>query len=507
LSATVVLLLVIVAAGSTIAAVTVSQRNQALRTAITAALAANEQNRSAVDAQVDLIALVTRQQRFVSTIQNEREQFLDKAVTRLEAAALAMTNLRRDVAWNPEDEVRNRRTLARAHQARGDVSLSRNQVTDAMAQFRQAEEILARLAAADPADLDMQVNLLRNQRRLAHVSMYRVGDSEAAQRYIQRAIEMSRACRAKKPDNDVYKSELANSLGQVAGFELALGHLEKAREPYREEIAVRESFSPAEAKKLESRRELAGLYAQLAELNVRMGDLVEGRRLYDQCAALRQQVAAEQPNSWPVQNDLALSYNNQGSMRFPLGGDPAAARPFHRKALLVLEKRAEADAMDADNKRTLADTLYYEATCALHAGDKNGAAAGYQRCLKLRQELATNPKDKMRQADLMLAQARCGDHAGAARIAQELVATPPKDERFYVQSACGYALAAGAASGDAVLAQRYTTAALDCLRKAKERGWADVLSLEKDTDLEPIRNDPAFQALLGEFQRPREKRP
>ena len=113
----------------------------------------------------------------------------------------------------------------------------------------------------------------------------------------------------------------------------------------------------------------------------------------------------------------------------------------------------------------------------------------------------------MPQAELMLALARCGDHAGAAKIAHALVATPPKDERLYVQAACGYALAAGAAGGDSLLVQRYKTAALDCLRKAKERGWADVASLEKDTDLEPIRDDPAFQALLEEFRRSDGQRP
>ncbi len=58
-----------------------------------------------------------------------------------------------------------------------------------------------------------------------------------------------------------------------------------------------------------------------------------------------------------------------------------------------------------------------------------------------------------------------------------------------------------------LLVQRYKTAALDCLRKAKERGWADVASLEKETDLEPIRDEQAFQALLREFPRPGEKRP
>jgi hypothetical protein len=92
-------------------------------------------------------------------------------------------------------------------------------------------------------------------------------------------------------------------------------------------------------------------------------------------------------------------------------------------------------------------------------------------------------------------------------MAGALVATPPKDEHLYVVAAEGYALAAGAAGVDASLVRRYKNAALECLRKAKERGWADVASLEKDTDLESIRNDQAFQALLREFPRPGEKRP
>ncbi len=293
----------------------------------------------------------------------------------------------------------------------------------------------------------------------------------------------------------------------LARSEATLGHLEKARELYQEEFAVRESFSPARAKDWQSRRELSGHYADFATLNVRLGDLVEGQRLYDKCTELREQIAAERPGSWPELNDLALSYNNQGSMRFPQGSDPAAARKFHQKALDLLKKRAKDAPQDFDCKRLLELTLYYEATCALHCGDKEGAAAGYHQCLDICKELATQPKYKHLQSDLMLALARCGDHAQAAKIAAALVATPPKDESLYVQSACGYALAAGAAGGDAVLVQRYTTAALDCLRKAKERGWADVASLEKDTDLEPIRNDPAFQALLDEFRRSGAKRP
>ena len=128
---------------------------------------------------------------------------LDKAIARLKAAAEAMTDLRRDVEWDPKDEENNWRSLARAYQAQATVSLSRNKFADAMEQFRQAEEIIARLAAADPNDLDMQVNLLKTQRELGNVSMYRLGDTEGAQKYFRKAVEISRACHAKKPDDEL----------------------------------------------------------------------------------------------------------------------------------------------------------------------------------------------------------------------------------------------------------------------------------------------------------------
>jgi tetratricopeptide (TPR) repeat protein len=523
LSAAVALLLVVVAAGSTIAAVMFDKQNRALsksngelgiakklaeekhQHAVASARVANEQNRIAVGAAVDIVRLFEGELRFVPAIQNLREQMLNKMVARLKEAAEAMTKLRLDAESDPEDEGHNWRVLASARHALGRLSLSRNQVTDAMAQFRQAEAIIVERAMAEPENLDLKVNWIRILRQLGEVSINRLADTEGAQKYFQRALEISRACLAKKPDQDLYKSELANSLGQLAGAELTLGHLEAARDLYREESGVRESLSPDAPHKVENRRELASLYAQRAELSVRMGNLVEGQRLYDKSFELREQNLAENRDYWPAQNDIALSYNQQGQMRFPQGSDPKAARDFHRKALVVLEKRANAEPSDLENKHTLAETLYYEATCALHSGDKPGSEKGFRRCLEICKELMTDPKGKVWESLLMLALARCGDYDQAAAKAAALVETPPKDERIYVVAADGYALAAGAAGSNASLVRRYKAKALECLRKAKERGWADVASLEKDTDLEPIRNEQEFQDLLREFRRPGEK--
>jgi tetratricopeptide (TPR) repeat protein len=284
---------------------------------------------------------------------------------------------------------------------------------------------------------------------------------------------------------------------------MLLGHLEKAREFYKREVAVRDTFSQALRNSIESRRELAGLYERLAELALRMNHVEEGRQYYDRCATVRDDVLAEKPDFWPAISDRARSYNNAAFLCFPRGGnDPAAARALHREALDLIEARAAVDPANFETKSMLATTLYYEATTALYSGDAKAADQGYRRCLDIRRALACEPTVKMSQVDLMLALARCGEHAEAARIAETLVTSPPKDEQLYYFSACGYALAAGAAGLDPALVRRYSDNAIDCLRKGKERGWSDVSSLETDPDLAPIHKDPAFKALLAEFALP-----
>ena len=524
LSAAVVLLLVIVTVGSVIAALTLGKaygvaeekRQEAGRAygvaegkrkqAVAAARAANLQNRNLVDAQIEFIVLLDGPLRDVPAIRKEREQRLEKAIGRLRDAAQAMTDLRRDVDWDPKDEKHNWRSLARAHQAQARVSLNRNKFDDAIGQFQQMETIIKRLFEENPGDREIHVVWIRAQRELADFYMNKVGDEARAKPYFDKALELSRALLNEQPDSDVSKSELANSLGLLARAELTRGRLREASQMYGKEISLRESFSTEQKSQWESRRERASLYAQLAVLHVRMGEHDEGQRLYDRSLVLREELADERPNAWPAQNDLGLAYNQQASMRFPQGKDAKAAREFHRKALEVFRKRAIADAVDFENKHLLAQTLYYEATCALHSGDNVGAAAGYRECLTICKELATEPKARLPQSELMIALARCGEHAEAIMIADKLVAAPAKDAGLCVQAACGYALAAGAAGTDADLVKRYTERAIDCLRDAKGKGWADVVTLETDTDLVPIRNEQAFKALLDELRQPRERR-
>ena len=84
---------------------------------------------------------------------------------------------------------------------------------------------------------------------------------------------------------------------------------------------------------------------------------------------------------------------------------------------------------------------------------------------------------------------------------------PPLDARIYFQSACGFALSAGAAlslppSAESTrLVRHYTNRALDALRLARKRGWKSAEEVATDPDLDPIRADPGFAAVLEQFRK------
>jgi hypothetical protein len=133
--------------------------------------------------------------------------------------------------------------------------------------------------------------------------------------------------------------------------------------------------------------------------------------------------------------------------------------------------------------------------------------AHYRACRDIREELAKDPHAKLSSLDLMLALARTGDHGRASEIAEAMIKEPPLDARIYFHSACGFALSAGAAASlppsaeSARQVRHYTDRALDALRRAKKHGWRSTAEVATDPDLDPIRTDPGFAALLDEFRK------
>ena len=131
--------------------------------------------------------------------------------------------------------------------------------------------------------------------------------------------------------------------------------------------------------------------------------------------------------------------------------------------------------------------------------------AHYRECRDIREELAKDPRAKLRSLELMLALARTGDHARASEIAEGMIKGPPPDARIYFHAACGLALSAGAAASLPATAESSTCPPLHRPGPrrplALKHGWRSARRPPTDPDLDPIRADPGFVSLLKEFRK------
>jgi hypothetical protein len=199
-----------------------------------------------------------------------------------------------------------------------------------------------------------------------------------------------------------------------------------------------------------------------------------------------------------------------GDLHLLLGDASAAALHYAVSHPLVVA-RVEQDPDNARAQRTLSFSHYRVATASLFNGDAMTAQQHYRECLTLRQKLAlADPRNTHKQIDLMVALARCGQHADAATVAANLGARASQDPSVLFQIACGYSLCIPAVaqsrpSGELVADQKsqqeqYLARALDAVREAIARGYRDHVALEHDPDLRPLQSRPDFQALVGSLK-------
>ena len=389
----------------------------------------------------------------------------------------------------------------------GLIALEYGRYDETARYFRRMEELAEQLAAADPGALEPLKVKASAKATLGDFQMDKIGDAQAALAFFDQALVLRRQWMARESTNDEAKRGVANILGAIARAHLRLGDPVKARERYREEVELRDQFSPPLADQVKVRRERAGLSDKLGDLNVSLGNPKAGREYFQQALRLRQEIAAQNPDEPQALWDVFESFEKLGTYELIYSRDPKIARQYYQKALDGFLERLTAEPESVPAKMDVALAHYYVATANLRAGDRDSAMAHYRECRDIREELAKDPKAKLNSLDLMLALARTGDHKRASEIAERMIEVPPHDARIYFCSACGFALSAGAAvssppSAESTrLVRHYTDRALDALRLARERGWKSAEEVATDPDLDPIRADPAFMVLLDEFRK------
>ncbi len=389
----------------------------------------------------------------------------------------------------------------------GQIAIEYGKYDEAARYYRRMDVLAEQLAAADPGALEPQKVKASVKATLADFQLDQIGDAEAALKFFEQALVLRRQWLAREPSNDDAKRGVANILGAIARARLLLGDPARARDNYREEIELRDHLSPNLVDQVEARRERAGLSDKLGDLSIALGEPKVAREHFEQGLALRREIAAQHREETQAQRDVLLSLQKVGNHELIYARDPKTARQYYQEALDGFLLREQAEPASVREKGDVALAHYYVATAYLRAGDRDSAMAHYRDCRKIREELAKDAHAKVSSLDLMLALARTGEHGRASEIAEEMIREAPLDARIYFHSACGFALSAGAAASlapsaeSARLVRHYADRAVDSLRLALKRGWRSAEEVATDPDLDPIRADPQFVALLDQFRK------
>jgi serine/threonine-protein kinase len=406
--------------------------------------------------------------------------------------------------------------LASAHMIMGDILWGSGKADEAVRHYDECHAILTKLYEANRASDKAAGNYAASLSRQADMWADYRKDLPAARARYREALAIQQDLLAHpRPKAELTPAEIkatvANSYQRLGEIALRMGP-DAPDDPddlLQQALALREELAKADHGD-SARQKLADAHLAVAARKVSLDRIDQAREHYDACLALRTALVREDPYSFRKKADLLRLCGTVGDM-WLMHGDAAAAKAYYGEALGPTEKLAAVD----DRlivQRTLGQNYYRMATACLRLNDPASADLYYHKCLEVRlKDRYEHPDDDNARINLMIAQARCGQHREAAALAAELLRRRPKDPGVLFQAACCYALcgpavAHGKAAEQLTPDERdqqkgYARQAVEALRQARANGYRDVKALQTDPDLDPVRESAEFRTLLDEMTR------
>jgi serine/threonine-protein kinase len=342
-------------------------------------------------------------------------------------------------------DVQARQELLIVYQKLAIANLETGRLVAARDVFSKAQPLAATLAA-DPANQSAATDLVGICRRLGEV-YFRLDDLTAARQWQDKAVALLEA-RQPGPDNPRLLAELRDACRAAAATRLRAGELAQAQDDFQKALTIAQSLARAEPRNGDAPRSVAAVCADLAGVAAAMLDFDQAVRWQKQAVEVWESLAKE------------------GKLR----QEAAQMLPTLRMRLTAYSEAqhtANKPAVGATQAKPLARQLLALRIRVLAVPGQHAAAAEAVRQLK-----ALNPAD----ANNLFEAAR-----GYAVCMQALAPAPPSRQ-----------LSADQQSARAV----YARLALESLSEALDHGFNQPALMRIDRDLEPIRKEPAYAALL-----------
>ncbi len=371
--------------------------------------------------------------------------------------------------------------LARVKRRLADLAADRGDGRAARVEYQAAIAILEQAIGVRPFGPAVAMDLARTFNNFG-LLLGQERDAAAGEHFERAAQIMEDVASA--PDvsgeclelHSVCLNNLGNHLIEGSRFVEARRHLERALEL----VTRRAKDEPASPTLVQKR---AGIQANLARVHEAEGHPVAARRGMEEAAAALKALADRFPHHAEYRLQWAGVENNAAMLQCETG-DPLGALPRHDA---VVARMAESP----DPPRG----LYADYRSSAHAGRAvalqklnrhSEAADAWKRAV----ECAPDEIRPLRESNYAVLLARMGRHAASRELVAKLA---PSESRLVVYNlACASAIL-HRASGDSADADR----AIAFLKSAIERGYARRELIERDPDLDGLRERPDYRKLIS----------
>jgi eukaryotic-like serine/threonine-protein kinase len=410
-----------------------------------------------------------------------------------------------DISKRAEGASKSETSMLAARKQMGATLLMLGQTELAASEFEQCYEIARRRVEAEPANLRAKRNLVLILHDLGQVREQLDRDMTKALAYYQEGAEIAQSLhlQADRDENladyDLFAYILGRSRLFLGVALLKLGRIQEADPELQNCLQLREELLTLKPDDPTRKQEVAIAYNAIAEVSLRLGRAAAAREQYQRGLEIIEELRALAPEDHRIARMLASIWGNYGDLLLSLHDYPAAADYFQR-ALELTRQLAAADGENADLADELSTAEYRVGMITRRLQGDADAQQYFQRCLELREQLfSKDPTNVGRRTQLMLALAYAGRHSQAAGMAEETLTGDVDPETAFTVARGLAQCAAGAALGEPSLVEEYTHQALAALRKAIAAGYNDRFAIENEPDLEPLREQPGYKALLKEL--------
>lgn len=412
---------------------------------------------------------------------------------------IAMTQLNRVSGGNTLAE---RKLWASAHRKMGDALLGVGLAGPAHEQYERCHQFTLAMQESAPDDPVQLLNLGRALDGLGKATL-RLGGPRQASDYYAKSLELRKRALTLANDKQTAtcRRELSDSYEAFGRIALEQGQPRVALESARLAIENLEAGYPEQD--IIRRRRTASNQRTIAEAQLQLGDIDQALGFHQKFLEQTTLIAQDrsQKNTVSARANMALAHNELG-VTLLTAKRIEESREHLLEAERLFQQSVAENNDDVRVSQPLASVRYALGVVALRMEQVDRAREYFAECLAPRQQLVEkSPGDLAAQVNLMVALARNGKLADAARIAEEMVAKFPEDPSKLYQAGCCLSICAEHAQEEAQGSQ-FRQRALQFLAQGIQQGYHAPGVLRLDPDLAGIQSLPELKPLIAQIEAP-----